>query len=157
METIHTMSKRKNRTGAPNLSQETLERARRQAAIDRGEIVEEPAASVAQSVTIEPAAPKPAPPAGATAYRAAPRERRSSVDPRTGARRPRAIQMTGDKNRAEIDAQQTRELLDNPTKVVTEAELRRDYGYVLADLRNMGMLAAGLIVALVILAQLLPR
>jgi hypothetical protein len=40
---------------------------------------------------------------------------------------------------------------------VTEEELRGHYGYVLADLRSMGLLAAGLMVALVILAQVLPR
>lgn len=49
------------------------------------------------------------------------------------------------------------ELLENPTIVVTEDELRRDYSYVLADLRSMGILAAGLIVTLALLAQFLPK
>lgn len=49
------------------------------------------------------------------------------------------------------------ELLENPTITVTEEELRRDYSYVLADLRSMGVLAAALIVTLVLLAQFLPK
>jgi hypothetical protein len=49
------------------------------------------------------------------------------------------------------------ELLHNPTKVVTEDQLRSEYGYVLADIRGMFALAAGLIVLLIALAMLLPR
>ena len=48
-------------------------------------------------------------------------------------------------------------LLANPTKNVTEAELRAHYSFVVSDLRNMGFLAAGLMVALVVLAQVLPK
>ncbi len=49
------------------------------------------------------------------------------------------------------------ELLANPTKVVTEDDLRRDYSYVIADLRSMALLAAALVVLLVALAFVLPR
>ena len=49
------------------------------------------------------------------------------------------------------------ELLRNPTRVVTEDELRHDYTYVVKDLRGMGLLAAGLVVVLISLAYLLPR
>ena len=49
------------------------------------------------------------------------------------------------------------EALHNPTKSVTEAELREQYNHVVADLRSMAMLAAGLVVVLVSLAFLLPR
>ncbi len=49
------------------------------------------------------------------------------------------------------------DILAHPTKIVTEDELRAQYGFVIADLRNMGLLALGLMVALVVLAQILPR
>ena len=47
------------------------------------------------------------------------------------------------------------ELLANPTKVVTEEDLRADYGFVIKDLRNMGVLAAGLFIALIIVSLVL--
>jgi hypothetical protein len=43
-------------------------------------------------------------------------------------------------------------MLAHPTKIVTEAELHAQYGFVLKDLRNMGILAAGLMLSLVVLA-----
>jgi type II secretory pathway component PulF len=49
------------------------------------------------------------------------------------------------------------ELLLNPTKQVTEEQLRADYSYVVADIRSMAILALGLIVLLIVLATLLPR
>ncbi|MDZ4766120.1 MAG: hypothetical protein SGI73_16390 [Chloroflexota bacterium] len=51
----------------------------------------------------------------------------------------------------------TAQLLEHPTKFVSEDELRTAYTYVLRDLRSMGVLAAGLIILLVVLAQVLPR
>lgn len=41
-----------------------------------------------------------------------------------------------------LDGVDIARLLANPTKEVTEADLRKQYSYVLADLRNMGILAA---------------
>ena len=52
-----------------------------------------------------------------------------------------------------LDSEAMEEMLANPTKFVTEEELRGEYNYVLLDLRNMGMLAAALMVLLVGLAQ----
>jgi hypothetical protein len=52
-----------------------------------------------------------------------------------------------------LDAAAIRDLLENPTKTVSESQLREDYQHVLVDLRNMGVLAAALMVLLVILAQ----
>ncbi len=49
------------------------------------------------------------------------------------------------------------EALRNPTKTVTEAELREQYSHVLTDLRSMGVLAAGLVVVLVTLSVVLPK
>jgi hypothetical protein len=47
-------------------------------------------------------------------------------------------------------------LLQNPTRTVSEETLKAEYSYIVADLRSMGVLAAGLIVLLVVLAQVLP-
>jgi hypothetical protein len=47
-------------------------------------------------------------------------------------------------------------LLANPTKVVTEDDLRRAYSYVIADLRSMALLSVALVVLLVALALILP-
>ncbi len=49
------------------------------------------------------------------------------------------------------------EMLENPTIEVTEDELRQEYGFVIADLRSMGLLSVALIVALVALAEFLPK
>ena len=51
---------------------------------------------------------------------------------------------------------QISELLDHPTKTVSEAEFRTQYAYVLKDLRSMGVLTAALFALLVALAFLLP-
>jgi len=47
------------------------------------------------------------------------------------------------------DAAFVAEQLANPTKIVTEDELKEDYGFVIKDLRNMGILAGVLFVALI--------
>lgn len=52
---------------------------------------------------------------------------------------------------------QISDLLDHPTKQVTEAEMRAQYAYVLLDLRSMGILTAALFALLVALALLLPQ
>jgi hypothetical protein len=155
------MSKRKNRGSAPNLPQETLERARRQAAIDRGEAPEEIEEEVAPVVP-EPPKPKPrtttvtASSAAANPYRTVSASKRRATSDVRGARR--GVQAEPRRSRkSELDQDTIAELLDNPTIFVSEDELRRDYHYVVNDLRNMFGLAAGLIVALVVLATLLPR
>jgi hypothetical protein len=129
------MSKRRNRSSA-NIPQKTLERARQQAATPSAD--EEAESTPAR---VEPAAP-PRPRATVSAA-----SRRGS-----GAQSIR-------KRKAEekMSSETVAELLANPTKEVTEAQLRGQYGYVVADLRNMGLLALGLMVALVVLAQILPR
>lgn len=57
----------------------------------------------------------------------------------------------------ELPPELVNEMLLNPTKVVTEDQLRNEYGYVLADIRSMALLAAGLVVLLVVMATVLPR
>ncbi len=48
-----------------------------------------------------------------------------------------------------LPAEYVAEMLANPTKIVTEEDLRADYGFVIKDLRNMGILAAVLFVFLI--------
>lgn len=147
------MSKRRTRAGAPNLPQETLERARRQAAIDRGEIVPEP------EPVSEPEPPV-APPVSTTAnpFRTVPAsQRRAIARTRDRQRRPRGSQLAGSRTReAELDAETISDLLANPTIVVTEEQLKAEYGFVAADIRNMFLVAGGLMIALVVLAFVLP-
>lgn len=66
---------------------------------------------------------------------------------------------SAERRRAETNLPQDviNELLHNPTKIVTEDQLRSEYGYVLTDIRGMFILAAGLIVLLFALATVLPR
>ena len=47
------------------------------------------------------------------------------------------------------------ERLANPLRQVSEGELRAQYGYVIADLRSMGLLALGLFVLMILAALLL--
>lgn len=79
------------------------------------------------------------------------RERRTERSVRTGTATRR------ERKHNELSQEVITELLEHPTLTVTEEELRKDYGYVVADLRSMGVLAAVLIVALVALAQILPK
>lgn len=48
-------------------------------------------------------------------------------------------------------------MLEHPTIMVTEDQLRKEYSYVINDLRSMGITAVALIVALAVLAQILPH
>jgi hypothetical protein len=84
-------------------------------------------------------------------------ERRARVRKASSARevgRPRRITPKADEK---LTAVMIEDRLANPTKFVSEAELRNDYSYVLRDLRNMGLLAAGLFVVLIALSVLFIR
>lgn len=144
------MAKRRNKQ--PNLPVDTLQRAREQAGLGAASptppVEDAPPAPVSTVPTPVAAAPAAAPrasaPAGAAASaRPAPR------------RRVTATQLERSKQRGELDAAMIEELLAHPTKVVTEAELRAAYQHVLVDLRNMGLLAAVLVIVLIVVAQLL--
>jgi hypothetical protein len=56
----------------------------------------------------------------------------------------------------QLDQETVADILANPTKFVSEEELRSEYAYVLNDIRSMALLALGLIVLLVVLATVLP-
>ena len=116
------MSKRRRRQ--PNLPQDTLARARREAGLEA-----EPARA---------AAPRPA------------RTRRSEEPRPATPRRVRSLRSTDELTQDEIA-----ERLANPVRQVSEAQLRAQYGYVIADLRSMGLLALALFVLMILAALLL--
>lgn len=125
------MSKRRNRSEVP---QETIERARQQAADAPQDVPQARSSAPVQRVT----------------------ERRSQR--RDGLQERDLIQSRKRKaKRDEMTMEEIEELLENPTKEVSEEQLRAQYTYVAADLRSMGLLAAALMGLLVLLAQVLPR
>ncbi len=125
------MAKRRRRK--PNISQTVLDQAR-QGVADAGSAEAAPARASSQPAATSPAAP-PKPPRRRRALQSAQLERR--------------------KDEGALDAGYVAELLANPTKVVSEDDLRADYGFVIKDLRNMGILAAGLFIALIIVSLVL--
>lgn len=142
------MSKRRNREKQPNLPKATLDRAREQAGLP----VENPEPVAALPAEKPIAAPKPAAEVPMT----------STEKPKTAAasatarrRKISAAQLERSQKRGENTYEMVEYLLENPTKEVTEAQLREEYGYVLRDLRNMGVLAALLVLALIVAAQIL--
>ncbi len=123
------MAKRRRRK--PNISQTVLDQAR-QGLVDEGRR--------------EPQDQQPdAPEALGQAAKPPPRRRRAL----------QAAQLERRKDEGALDAEYVAELLANPTKVVTEDDLRADYGFVIKDLRNMGILAACLFIALIIVSLIL--
>ncbi len=126
------MAKRRRRK--PNISQTVLEQAR-QGVVDQG--------SADAAPTRESNGPAPA--SGAAAAGQPPRRRRAL----------QAAQLERRKDEGALDAEYVTELLANPTKLVTEDDLRADYGFVIKDLRNMGILATGLFIALIIVSLVL--
>ena len=119
----------KRRRKKPNISQTVLDQARQ---------------GVAETPAADAGTEPDAPPAASTT-KAPPRRRRSL----------QAAQLERRKDAGALDGDYVAELLANPTKVVTEDDLRADYGFVIRDLRNMGILAAGLFIALVIVSLVL--
>lgn len=58
---------------------------------------------------------------------------------------------------AHISQEQVAYLLEHPTREVPAEELQKEYGFVLTDIRNMFMVAGGLILLEIILALVLPK
>lgn len=126
------MAKRRNRNTSPNIPAETLARARRQAAGLDPDAPDPIEAEVESSVPLAEA-PAAVPLAGAGASRRRIRERKQLAY-------------------EEMTSEEIAERLSNPTRTVSEEELHAQYGYVLADLRSMGLLSALLFVALILIA-----
>jgi hypothetical protein len=154
------MARRKSRKIAPNLPKEALDRARRQIEGEDVDAVDETADEIAEAEDSTPeAAPEPEPEAqdvspvaartGAGSREA--RRRRREDRPRRRSQ-PGMVQYS-QRRKDTLDRQTMEDMLANPTKIVTEQELRQEYAHVLGDLRNMGLLALVLMVVLVALGQ----
>lgn len=124
------MAKRRRRK--PNISQAALDQARE---------------GVAQQGGTSESRARQSAPAAEAAPAAAPKPRRR--------RALQAAQLERRKDEGALDAEYVAERLANPTKVVTAEDLRADYGFVIKDLRNMGLLAAALFIALIVVSLVL--
>lgn len=158
------MSKRKNRSASPNLPRETLERARRQIADpENADTAAAPAPTPEKPKRAEPVeeAPRRDPQRPVTGTRASsPTTAPASVSAGRISRR-RAERAEADSKGVrgqaveQLDMEMVRYRLRHPTRTVSEDALRQQYGYVAQDLRRIGLLAVGLVVALVVIAQVL--
>ena len=122
----------KRRRKKPNISQTVLDQAR-QGVVDEG------------GSAAAPTRASTAPASDTAAAKPQPRRRRAL----------QAAQLERRKGEGALDGEYVADLLANPTKVVTEEDLRADYGFVIKDLRNMGILAAGLFIVLIIVSLVL--
>ncbi len=120
-------SSRKMQPSKPNIPQETLERAR-QGMADEGAAATTEEDAVSLSAAQELA-----------------RLRAERLERRASARKSTSEKRKNSGLSADIVADQ----LANPTRFVTKEELKTQYNYVLQDLRNMGILAAILFMALI--------
>jgi hypothetical protein len=132
------MSKRRNRDRQPNIPVDALQRAREQAGLPAESSTDASAAETPAPVETPVQKFTPTASAGAVAAR------RRTVG---------SAKLDSSKKRGQTDQDKIKYMLENPTKIVTEEELRKEYFHVLIDLRNMGLLAAVLIGVLVLLAQ----
>jgi hypothetical protein len=122
------MSKRRSKK--PNLPDDVLARARREAGIEASQPENQSDENDSDDEKASPVVQR------------TPRRRKSNP-----------AQLERSRKRGELDAETVRYMLENPTITVTEAQLREEYQHVLFDLRNMGILAAGLMILLVLLAR----
>ncbi len=136
------MAKRRRKSNKPNLPTDVLARARKNAGIEdeietNNDADNDPVEAVASAVAAD--------------------EDSASVSQRAARRRglPQA-QIERSRKRGELSNEMISDLLHHPTRVVTEEELHKDYQHVLVDLRNMGILAAILIVVMMGLASIIP-
>ncbi|MAU10401.1 MAG: hypothetical protein CL607_11305 [Anaerolineaceae bacterium] len=133
------MSKRRKKGNKPNIPQATLDRARQQAGLP----VEEPVEEIEEEPVKAQAAPKSP---------SKPKDTRPAR--RTRARSTGSVQLdTRKKRRSEPETYQIEDALAHPTVFPDNEDLQAEYGFVLRDLRNMFLLAAVLMVALVLMAS----
>jgi hypothetical protein len=134
------MSKRRNRKSQPNLPEEVLARARREAGLQEEEQEAQQETPEAEEVIEETPPPR--------------RSREPMPQPKVQQKPQRRTRKRGSEPE-ELTAAEVAERLSNPTKIVTVEQLREQYGYVLADLRSMGLLAGLLFVAMIVVARFL--
>ncbi len=132
------MARRKSRKKSPNIPQDVLEQARQ----ENGDVAEDENAQSEETATENEAVV-------AVERRSRRRRRRRSSQPSAARKAERDLRR---KKKGELSQEQIAYLLSHPTKEVDENELRDQYGYVVKDLRNMGLLAAALIVVLIVAA-----
>lgn len=125
----------KRRRKKPNIPQAALDHARQEV-----NEPDQPASSNEEEATPDQPTEVEAVSKSTIEEKPKPRRRRRSLQ---------SAQLENRKNQGELDGEYVADMLANPTKIVTEEELKQDYGYVIQDLRNMGILAAVLFVALV--------
>lgn len=136
----------------PNLPEETLRRARRAAGLLPEDGAEPGALEASQSMAADAVAGD-AILDDASATGVAQEESVSRAAQRAARRRQRLERVSqADAHSEALDAATMAERLRQPTRVVSEGELRADYTYVLRDLRSMAILAAALVAALFLLA-----
>jgi hypothetical protein len=131
------MTKRKKKRSQPNLPQETLARARREAGIENDEETEDSEASL--DVDVEPVAASPLP------------LPQSRPEMPSSQRRKRRREIVVE----ELTHEEIADLLAHPTKEVTLEALKAQYSYVVADLRSMWLLAAALFIVMIAAARFL--
>jgi hypothetical protein len=140
------MSKRKNRSASPNIPQATLDRARQQISGDVPAAPDEPIEAAAEekvdSVTLTNPPPRPS----------AARVSASSNRGRSNRRTQPAQSKGGRKEGMATDVVRNR--LMHPTRIVTENQLREEYGFVMRDLRMIGFISIAMIVLMVVVAQI---
>ena len=139
------MSKRKNRSASPNIPQATLDRARQQISGDVPAAPPEPveaAEEKVESVVLTNPPPRPS----------AARVSASSNRVRSN-RRTQPAQSKGGRKEA-MDTDVVRNRLMHPTRIVTENQLREEYGFVMRDLRMIGFISIAMIVLMVVVAQI---
>jgi hypothetical protein len=135
------VSKRRSRkSSSADLPAETLARARREAGLEPAE----PVAPADEELEVVEEMDEP------VLVAAAPRRAEPMPPVQRRKRRKDKVIDVSEMSQAEIA-----ERLANPTKTVSEEELRQQYSYVIADLRSMGLLAGGLFVFLIVIAQVL--
>lgn len=140
------MSKRKNRNQSPASSPSNLDRAR--AEVDNSVPEPEEAADpIDEKPAVQFKERVPAPVVARTRISTSASVSRKAAARTAAARAPRKEE--------KHDMAYIRNRLAHPTRIVTEAQLRAEYGYVIRDLRSMGILAAALIAALVIIEKIL--
>jgi cobalamin biosynthesis Mg chelatase CobN len=150
------MSKRRNRKQSPNLPPEMLERARKQLAQSdtaEEEVVEEVQASEPVQPEPKAEAAKPAAPAPRTTASKTTASNARARSNRRGNLQP--AQSRSERKTDQTDTRYIRNRLANPTRFVSQEQLKQEYSYVISDLRSMGILAVVLLVAMVVIEKLL--
>lgn len=128
------MAKRR-RKSKPNLPDDVLARARKNAGLEAEPDTDDSSASSDDDNGDESAS---------VVERAA---RRRKLSP---------VQLERSRQRGELSSELIQEALQNPTDIVSEDELNEEYKHVLFDLRNMAILAALLITVLIGVSFVLP-